>query len=74
MSRPNEDKKREDWKWTYNKDVVSPILFNLYSECLPTKVLEGFGDFKIRGQVIHMTCAWPGDTGGGINGATGHDS
>jgi hypothetical protein len=29
-----------------------PILFNLYSEYLTKQVLEGFGDFKIGGQVI----------------------
>jgi hypothetical protein len=32
---------------------LSPILFNLYSECLTKKALEGFGDFKIGGQIIH---------------------
>ena len=32
---------------------MSPILFNLYSECLTKKALEGFGDFKIGGQIIH---------------------
>jgi len=32
---------------------LSPILFNLYSECLTKEVLEGFGDFKIGGQIIH---------------------
>ena len=32
---------------------LSPILFNLYSECLTKESLEGFGDFKIGGQVIH---------------------
>ena len=30
-----------------------PILFNLYSECLSKEALEGFGDFKIGGQIIH---------------------
>jgi hypothetical protein len=29
-----------------------PILFNLYSEYLTKEALEGFGDFKIGGQVI----------------------
>jgi len=28
------------------------ILFNLYSECLTKEALEGFGDFKIGGQII----------------------
>jgi len=31
---------------------LSPILFNLYSECLTKEALEGFGDFKIGGQII----------------------
>ena len=30
---------------------LSPILFNLYSECLTKEALEGFGDFKISGQI-----------------------
>ena len=30
-----------------------PILLNLYSECLTKKALEGFGDFKIGGQIIY---------------------
>jgi len=32
---------------------LSPILFNLCSECLTKEALEGFGDFKISGQNIH---------------------
>ena len=32
---------------------MSPILFNLYSECLTKEALEGFGDFKIGGQIIN---------------------
>ena len=32
---------------------LSPILFNLYSECLAKEALEGFRDFKIGGQIIH---------------------
>ena len=32
---------------------LSPILFNLYSEYLTKEALEGLGDFKIRGQIIH---------------------
>jgi len=32
---------------------LSPILFNLYSECLTKEALEGFGDFKISGKTIH---------------------
>ena len=31
---------------------LSPILFNLYSECLTKEALEGFGDFNIGGQII----------------------
>jgi len=31
---------------------LSPILFNLYSECLTKEALEGFGDFKIGGKII----------------------
>ena len=32
---------------------MSPILFNLYSECLTKEALEWFGDFKIGGQIIN---------------------
>jgi predicted DNA-binding protein len=32
---------------------LSPVLFNLYSECLTKEALEGFGDFKIGRQIIH---------------------
>jgi hypothetical protein len=32
---------------------LSLILFNLYSECLSKEALEGFGDFRIGGQIIH---------------------
>ena len=32
---------------------MSPILFNLYSECLTKEALEGSGDFKIGGKLIH---------------------
>ena len=31
---------------------LSPILFNSYSEFLTREALEGFGDFKIGGQII----------------------
>ena len=31
---------------------LSPVLFNLYSECHTKEALEGFGDFKIGGQII----------------------
>ena len=33
---------------------LSPVLFNLYSECLAKEALEGYGDFKIGGQIIHI--------------------
>jgi len=32
---------------------LSPILFNLYSKRLTNEALEGSGDFKIGGQIIH---------------------
>ena len=32
---------------------LSAILFNVYSECLTKEALEGCGDFKIGGQIIH---------------------
>jgi hypothetical protein len=32
---------------------LSPILFNLYSECLTKEALEGLEDFKIGWQIIH---------------------
>ena len=31
---------------------MSPILFNLYSECLTKEALNGLGDFNIGGQII----------------------
>ena len=31
---------------------LSPILFNLYSECLSKEALDGLGDFKFGGQII----------------------
>jgi len=31
---------------------LSPILFNLYSECLTKEALDGPGDFKVGGQII----------------------
>jgi len=31
---------------------LSPILFNLYSECLTKAALDGLGNFKIGGQII----------------------
>jgi len=32
---------------------LSPGLFNFYNECLTKEALEGSGDFKIGGQIIH---------------------
>jgi hypothetical protein len=32
---------------------LSPILFNLYSECLTKEALEGFGDLQIQGEIIN---------------------
>jgi hypothetical protein len=32
---------------------LSPILFNLYSECLTEDALEGFRDLKIEGKLIN---------------------
>jgi hypothetical protein len=32
---------------------LSPILFTLYSEYLTKEALEGLGDLKIGGQIIH---------------------
>ena len=32
---------------------MSPILFNVHSECLTKEALEGLGDFRIGGQIIH---------------------
>jgi len=31
---------------------LSPILFNLYSECLTKDAMDGLGDFNIGGQII----------------------
>ena len=31
---------------------MSPILFNLYSECLAKEALDGLGDFNNGGQII----------------------
>ena len=32
---------------------LSPILFNFYSECVTKEALEGSGDYKMGGQIIH---------------------
>jgi hypothetical protein len=54
MIGPRGDKECEDWKRSRQGCCLSPILFNLrvYSEYLTKEALEGFGDFKIGGQVI----------------------
>ena len=31
---------------------LSPIFFNLYSQCLTKETLDGLGDFNIGGQII----------------------
>ena len=31
---------------------LTPILFNMYSECLTKEALDGLGDFNIGGQII----------------------
>jgi hypothetical protein len=37
----------------FDKDaVLSPILFNLYSECLTKEAHDGLGDFKLGWQII----------------------
>ena len=40
--------------------VLSPILFNLYRECLTKEALDGLGDFNIGGQII-QTVKYAGD-------------
>jgi hypothetical protein len=32
---------------------LSPLSFNLYSEYVTQEALEGLGDFKVGGQIIH---------------------
>jgi len=32
--------------------ILSPVLFNLYSDCLIKEALDGLGDFNIGGQII----------------------
>jgi hypothetical protein len=31
---------------------LSPVLFNLYSECLTKEAVDGLGDFSFGGQII----------------------
>jgi hypothetical protein len=35
-----------------HRSCLSPIMFNLYSECLTKEALEDYGDFKIRRKII----------------------
>jgi len=44
--------KCEDWHRSWASCCVSPVLLNLYSAYLTEEVLEGFGYFKIGGQII----------------------
>jgi hypothetical protein len=39
---------------------LSPLLFNLCSEYLTQEALEGLGDFKVGGQILH-TVRYAGD-------------
>ena len=39
---------------------MSPVLFNSYSECFTSEVLDGLGDFNIGEQIIH-TVKYEGD-------------
>ena len=52
MTGPRGDKKCEDWKRRSTGCCLSPILFNLYSECLTEGAVDGLGDFKVGGQII----------------------
>jgi hypothetical protein len=36
------------------RQLLSLILFNVYSEYLTNKALKGFGDFKVGGQVLAL--------------------
>ena len=36
---------------------MSPNLFNCYSQHLTKEVLEGFGDFKIRQEILTVKCS-----------------
>ena len=53
MTGPRGDKKCEVGRGVRQGCCLSTVLFNLYSQCLTKEALEGFGDFKIGGQIIH---------------------
>jgi len=48
---PRRDKSVKTGRGIGQGYCLSPILFNLFSEYLTKEALEGFGDFKIGGQV-----------------------
>ena len=52
MTGPRGDKKCADWKRSSTSCCLSPILFNLNSECLTKEAPDGLGDFNIGGQTI----------------------
>jgi len=43
---------RGRWLWTVS-NRARHSLYKLHSECLTKEALEGFGDLKIGGQIIH---------------------
>jgi hypothetical protein len=53
MTEPRGDKKCEDGRGVRKGCCLSTVLFNLYREYLTKEALQGFGDFKIGGQIIH---------------------
>jgi len=52
---------------------LSPIMFNLYSEYRTKEALEGLGDYKIGGQIIHTVKHADDLVLLAKEGATGHD-
>jgi hypothetical protein len=53
MTEPRETRSVKMGRGVRQGCCLSRILLNLYSECLTKEALEGFGDFKIGGQIIH---------------------
>jgi hypothetical protein len=49
---PRRHRKCEDWTRCEGRVLLSPILFNLCRKYITKDALEGFGDFRIEGQVI----------------------